>query len=531
MINKYDCCFLSRPRRFGKTLLIKTLEELFLGNHELFEGLWIDTDSDYAFQRHPVLKLSMAYSKIYAKDDLEARIESDLMDAAEIEDVKITANSYGEMLGQFLKGVNKKYGVGGVILIDEYDAPVARHISNRKLAADNREVLHDFYTSIKRNIDFIRFALVTGISRFTMTALDSGPNNFVDISLMPDYAAICGFTISELDELFSDRFKETLDRLKSDNGIDPKANEDTLKAMISEWYDGYSWLGPERVLNPYSILNFFDQSSFDDYWTMLGVPSLLSALVRERPMEFIQPSLDSYTSKQIRKIELGGLDVAPVLFHSGYLTIDGQVFKDVIIDGKPAKVKALSFRIPNREVGGNYQSSFFMQAFDPDNKYFTDFTANLPKALSDKNSSELARLLGILLASITFYQHDTSESYYHSVIHAAFIAAGIDVMSETPGAHGRADMAVFLNDRVRVAIELKYRHANPDEEKDDPAVKAVATKELAASLDDAERQMTEGEYGESLRAISNKVICLALAIRGRTQVAARFVDIQSMPPI
>ncbi|MDR1039015.1 MAG: AAA family ATPase, partial [Deltaproteobacteria bacterium] len=199
MINSYTCCFLSRPRRFGKTLLLDTVDELFRGDRELFEGLWIDTDSSYEFARHPVLRFNMAYPEISTRKDLKYRIERDLRRAAETEDVKIIGPSYDEMLEELLEGLFKKYKVGAVVLIDEYDAPVAGHISDRKLAEDCSNVLHGFYTSLKKNIRFIRFALVTGITRFAMTALDSGPNNFMDISLDPDFSGICGFPVSELE--------------------------------------------------------------------------------------------------------------------------------------------------------------------------------------------------------------------------------------------------------------------------------------------------------------------------------------------
>ncbi|MDR1040055.1 MAG: AAA family ATPase, partial [Deltaproteobacteria bacterium] len=199
MITEYDCCFLSRPRRFGKTLLLDTLDELFQGNSELFEGLWIGAPNEYDFERHPVLRFNMAYAKISTKKDLEDYIEYDLRDAAKIEGVEITSNSYDTMLRELLRGVNEKYKVGAVVLIDEYDAPVAWNISNRTLASDNCDVLHGFYTSLKKNINYIRFAFVTGITRFALTALDSGPNNFTDISLDPDFAGICGFTFPEID--------------------------------------------------------------------------------------------------------------------------------------------------------------------------------------------------------------------------------------------------------------------------------------------------------------------------------------------
>ncbi|MDR1039193.1 MAG: AAA family ATPase, partial [Deltaproteobacteria bacterium] len=365
MIDKYKCCFLSRPRRFGKTLLLDTVDELFSGNSELFEGLWIDTDSSYEFVRHPVLRFSMTYTKISTKDDLEARIETDLRLAAKKEKIELISDSYGEMLVELLDGICDKYGVGAVVLIDEYDAPVAGNISNQRLAADNCKVLHGFYTSLKKGIRHVRFALVTGITRFAMTALDSGPNNFMDISLKSDFSGICGFPVSELESLFGDRFDETLDRLKSRGQIGQGADKEALKAVILKWYDGYNWLGPEHVLNPYSILNFFDDKDLRGYWPLSGHPSHLMALVRERPLEFIQPSVDSLFSQNVRRADLGTLEAVPLLFHSGYLTIDKKELKDTgenDDEGEPILEEAFTFRNPNQEVRALYKSSLFKGA-------------------------------------------------------------------------------------------------------------------------------------------------------------------------
>jgi hypothetical protein len=274
----------------------------------------------------------MAYPALATKQDLINEIVFDLRKATKMEKIKIYAKSFRGILEELLDGLSQKHGVGAVVLIDEYDAPVSWNIFDRKLASDISDVLHGFYSSLKRNLKNIRFALVTGITRFTMTALDSGPNNFMDISLMPDFGGVCGFTVSEFDSLFSaifnrDTVMETLERMKEVGAIGDDADEAALKDMILQWYDGYNGLGPEHVLNPFSILHFFVRKEFDDYWTMLGVPSHLAAFARKNPLEFFLPSLESYTSKQIKKIELGDLAVAPLLFHSGYLVAPEKRFR------------------------------------------------------------------------------------------------------------------------------------------------------------------------------------------------------------
>ncbi|MDR1038772.1 MAG: AAA family ATPase [Deltaproteobacteria bacterium] len=532
MINGPKSRFLSRPRRFGKTLLVDTIEELFLGNRELFKSLWIDLHSDYKFVRHPVLRLNMAYPGLSTKQDLVSEIEWTLRRTAKKDNVDISAISYTGMLEELLDGMSQKYGVGVVVLIDEYDAPVSWNISNIQLASDNSNVLHGFYTSIMRNLRFVRFAFVTCITRFTWTALDSGPNNFMDISLVPEFAGICGFTVSEFESLFAAIFNEntvkgTLKRLKDDGRIGNDADEAELKAMILKWYGGYNWLGPEHILNPYSTLHFFMTKEFDDYWTMLGVPSHLSVIVRDNPQEFFQPDLKSYTAHHIKKSGIGELAVDPVLFHSGYLTIGGEFINDEVIDGEPVKVCGYTLRIPNLEIAKSYCTSIFKSAFDPKLQYFSNFSKYLPLALSDRNSNELTRLLGYLLSSISHFRQESSESYYSSIINTAFIAAGISVISETPGANVRSDMTVSPKDSCNVAIELKYTHAIMAEDDSCPAAQSLAAKDHAAALDKATRQFMRRKYGDSLRTVNTNVICLAISIRGRTQVATRFVDPES----
>ncbi|MDR1039957.1 MAG: ATP-binding protein [Deltaproteobacteria bacterium] len=534
MIGKYKCCFLSRPRRFGKTLLLKTVEELFRGNRELFKGLWIGSKSDYAFDIHPVLRFNMAYAEIYSGNDLVDRIKRELSKAAKLEGVTISANSFDEMLYELLYGLHKMHGVGSVVLIDEYDAPVTRHISDMRLASACRDVLHDFYTALKTNIDYIRFSLVTGITRFAMTSMDSGPNNFKDISLLPEFAGICGFTTGDLELLFKDRFKETLDSLKLNREIAWNAKSEGLKAKILQWYDGYNWLGKKHVLNPYSILNFFDEKQFASYWPLSGQPSHLSALVKANPLEYIQPRLISYTAKEIRKSELATLKAVPVLFHSGYLTIDSVAFEKAGSKENATPEKKYTFRIPNAEVDQDFVAMFFKDAFEPDYEYLSDLTDNLPNALLDKDHIEVVRLFHNLLSSISSEQHAASEQLYHAVLHGSLLAAGFEVQSQGSGARGRSDIALSLNDKIRVVMELKYCNRNMSTGKlaktgtsraeKERAEKSLSDRQLSAALNKGEKAIREKDYAAPYRAARCEVICLALAIRGRDEVAARFIE-------
>ncbi|MDR1037688.1 MAG: ATP-binding protein [Deltaproteobacteria bacterium] len=546
---RFKCCFLSRPRRFGKTLLLGTLEELFQGDRELFRGLWIDK-SGYKFERHPVLFFSMDYTGIKTDDDLILNIKDDLNSFAEDYEITLTKTVYGQMFKQLLKGICKKHGTRVVILVDEYDAPVTDHILDEELAKANRTVLHDFYRSVKSNLRYIHFAFVTGITRFAMTALDSGPNNFKDISLKPKFAGICGFTERDVNKLFRGMFRKTIEILQKDGELGPNAGPDELMALIKKYYDGYNWLGEENILNPFSILNFFEEKSLDMYWPELGCPSHMKALAKKNPLDFIHPSLDSYSVTDVRKTRLSNLQAVPLLFHSGYLTIDRPTVIETIEEGIVIKEKAFIFRFPNQEVSQAYRKRFFDDIFEPKHGYLSNFTRELPNALAKKDSITVARLLSDILTSISFNEHPPeddlvlseqpdrgyeptkTERYYHAIFHTCFLAAGFEVHSQGSSAHGRNDIALYLNNKVRVVIELKYCHAKEMTDDDGYVVKSgveykkaeLKAKEMSAALDKAVNQMRDKDYAGPYRAAGCSVSCLAVAIRNRNQVAVRFFE-------
>ncbi|MDR1038401.1 MAG: ATP-binding protein [Deltaproteobacteria bacterium] len=521
LITKYRCCFLSRPRRFGKTLLLDTIGELFGGNRELFKGLWIDTRKNYNYHHHPVLRFSMAFEDRPDPAYLCDRIEKKLRYFAEREKITLTQDTYGDMLEELLEALSIKHGVGAIVLIDEYDAPVALNITVKEFAEANRDILHHFFSAMKRSKDFIRFSLVTGVTRFAFTAMDSGPNNFVDISLKPEFAGICGFTIKEFYRLFNDRFPRTLAFLKKAGDIKKDADETALLKTIASWYDGYNWLAKQRVMNPFSIISLFDNNLLSNYWPLSGRPTHISKLAAEMPLDYMQPKLDSYLSLEIQTTDLGKISPAPILFHSGYLTIDRRIHLEIPFQDDMVNQEAFIFKIPNREVGISFKAFIFGQIFDRPFAYYQIFTKNLIIALLNKDSQKIADLLHDLLSGITSKQHTAEEKYYHSLFHAAFVGAGIEVLSETGSSDGQADMSLFLENKIRVVIELKYRRSKDSEVEGESERSRRA---LSSALDDAENAIITKDCPGPFRANAKKIICLALAVRGRNEVAARFLD-------
>ncbi|MDR1164779.1 MAG: AAA family ATPase [Deltaproteobacteria bacterium] len=453
--------FLSRPSRFGKTLLLTTIKELFSGNRERFKGLWIDS-SDYDFPERPVLLLSLSMLA-ETPENFKAQLLSKLNDIAVAANVKVNNDFPDLCFGSLIKALYNRYESEVVVLIDEYDAPVTRNMGNLKVAQANAEILHAFFAILKDPdvASKTLLTLVTGITRYALTSMDSGPNHLNDISLDPKYAGLCGFILEEFDPLFGDRMEATLLSLKEAGLIKPSATQDDLRARIYKWYNGYNWGGQTRVLNPFSILNFFDQNRFDSYWIQSGRPAHLTALIRARPMDFLKPKLESYPSKAIRKSALTQLQAVPVLFHSGYLTIDKvtNIPEEDPQTNDTDMVESWSFRLPNKEVASEYNEDCFCAIFNrEDSEDLKTKGKELRTAFLNRDTQKVSSLISDYIKPISYYQKTSGEETFHAHVHLILMAMGFNIDSELLGAKIRLDLRVELPERVYVIIELKYRH-------------------------------------------------------------------------
>jgi hypothetical protein len=533
----FRSCFLSRPRRFGKTLLLDTISELFQQNsRSVFKDLWIgSSEAGYSFPENPVIRLYMNYTDMQSPDELKSSIAFELKRNAKKLGIAITEASYSNILIELLDGLYEQrksiHGnspkSGTVILIDEYDSPITSNINKLDIATANGEVLHNFYSLLKNNINYIRFAMVTGITRFTLASLDSGPSNFIDISLSPEYAGICGFTISEFDTLFGNRMKHTLSAMKKTGRMKPEARTDDLRAKILNWYDGYNWLGQEKILNPYSILNFFKFNKFGSYWPETGTPKHLKSLVQSRPFDYFRTQLKSYQSNGIDKINLAKIEPVPILFHSGYLTID--TCKIVEGTGTDDEDEIYSFIAPNLEVSKNYQFFVLNTIFGQTKNEFLNLGASFREALNNRNSSLFSSNISKLLSNISYFQHynqkETSpeaiiqgEFFYHGLIQMAFLAAGLKPLGEIAGADGRSDIILFLNDNQRAVIEIKYRRDKGQ------VSEAVILETINQGLDEACQSIIEKDYLGPHRLAAEEIIALGLVVYGRNKVGVRFLE-------
>jgi hypothetical protein len=452
--------FLSRPRRFGKTLLQHTFHELFTGNRDRFRGLWID-GSDYTFQRHPVIFHSLAFINTKKSYSLEANIVSDLKEIAKKEKLVIDEISPDMYLSKLIQALYKKYDSTVVVLIDEYDAPVTRNMSILKVAEGNAAVINAYFAALKKPevSPCLRFTFVTGITRYALPSMDSGGNHLNDISLDPEYAGICGFTREEFEALFYDRLETTLSKLINADKMPPTASITDLVAKIYAWYDGYNWGGETRILNPYSILYFFKKQKFDSYWILSGRPGHLTSLIQQKPMDFLQLKLDSYLSEAVKKTDLHDLQIGPVLFHSGYMTLDKETtsLQTNPITGEVSDKTYYSFKLPNSEVADSYSSECFKAIFKV--YYQTDFQTFCNKfleAILARDAQAVSDILIEFFSPIIYQQRLEGEKSFHFLVQVLLSAMGFKVLSEIADCSGRVDLCFELPDQVYLSIEVKY---------------------------------------------------------------------------
>ena len=259
LVRRLGYYFLSRPRRFGKSLLVSTLKELFEGNEELFRGLHIHDRWGWTVS-NPVVRLSFD-SKYSEPGDLESNIKNQLTWLENSADIESSNNIGPERLYDLILSFYNKTGQQVVILVDEYDKPILDVLEDKALAHSNRDYLHGFYSVIKGRADQLRFVFFTGVSMFSKASLFSGLNNLNNISLNPKYATICGYTEADLDTVFAPEL----------DGLD--------RGEIRRWYNGYSWRSENKVYNPFDILLLFDTREFEPYWFETGSPKFLYMLM------------------------------------------------------------------------------------------------------------------------------------------------------------------------------------------------------------------------------------------------------------
>ncbi len=417
--------FLSRPRRFGKSLFLDTLKELFEGSKALFEGLHIHGRHDWS-QRHPVVRLSFGGGSF---KDAEFLIEDVALQLEELEvaaGIEPRAARGPARLRRLLRELHRKTGQRVAVLVDEYDKPILDALETPEVARANRGFLRGLYGVIKDNDAHVRFTFLTGVSKFSKVSLFSDLNNLTDLTLDGRYSAICGYTEEDLDTVFAPELP----------GLD--------RDRIREWYNGYCWLGKEKVYNPYDLLLLFDSREFDAYWFETGTPAFLVETLFRRRVSSVSLDQMMGTAALLSAFDVGKIGTEALLFQTGYLTITAK--ED--LGGK--RLYRLGY--PNREVRQSLNEYLLLHLVQDDARQ-TANSVRLARLLETVDCAGLRELFHAFFASIPYQWYVNNdvadyEGYYASVFYSYFAALGYEITVEDSSGSGRLDMAVRAGGQV-----------------------------------------------------------------------------------
>lgn len=418
--------FLSRPRRFGKSLFLDTLAEAFSANKELFKGLDLYDKWDWSI-KYPVLKISLGGGVIKGANDLDIMLDFLFNQAAKFFDVTLTYPGVREKFAQLIQLLHEKKGQKVVILIDEYDKPILDNVTRPDIASDIRESLKNIYSVIKDYDRHVKFCFLTGVSKFSKVSLFSGLNNLNDITLNPQYSHICGYTEEELEKNFKNRLA----------GVD--------RQKLKEWYNGYNFLGT-KVYNPYDLLLFFDTGQYNNYWFETGTPEFLIKLLIAKKMNISDLKNLSAGDELIGSFDLDSIEPETLLFQTGYLTI--KSFR------QSGTFRSYDLTYPNLEVRSSLTNSILTGLV----KSSADKAKNqnlLFNALEDGQIEDIKSIFQAFFSSIPhdWYRKNQLagyEGYYASIFYCYFVALGLDVIAEDTTNKGQIDLVVKLDKRVYI---------------------------------------------------------------------------------
>ena len=417
--------FLSRPRRFGKSLFLDTLKEVFESNEPLFKGLYIHDRWDWSV-RHPVLRLSFGSGNFKESGYVEATLMEQLAAAERRAGVVSEFATAPGRFSSMLEALHDQAGQPVAVLIDEYDKPILDALEVPEIARANRDFLRGLYAVIKDSDAHIRFTFITGVSKFSKVSLFSGLNNLTDITLDPRYSAICGYTDADLDAVFAPELP----------GLD--------RDQIRDWYNGYRWLGDEKAYNPFDILLLFDKRKFGAYWFETGTPTFLVETLFERRVSSLALSEMEGSDELLSTFDVDDMATEALLFQTGYLTItDAEELGGELL---------YQLGYPNREVRQSLNRSLLRYLVkDPSRQ--TANSVRLYRLLEANDFAGLETLFHAFFASIPYEWYSNNdianyEGYYASVFYSYFAGLGLDIAVEDSSSHGRLDMAVLFNGNV-----------------------------------------------------------------------------------
>jgi hypothetical protein len=485
--------FLSRPRRFGKSLLISILEELYKGNKSLFEGLYIYEKWDWT-QSYPVIRIDWTNIMHGTKEEMERSMSTFLRQEANFHEITLISEYAADCFSEMIGLLHRKTGKKVVVLIDEYDNPILDTMGKPE-ATDVRDWLQTFYKRLKANDGHLKFILLTGITKVAKMSIFSVLNNLRDITLSEEFATICGYTQQELGYCFDEYIEQFRQKLQ--------ITKAKLIDRINYWYDGYSWDGKSFVYNPFSTLLLFAEKEFSNYWFETGTPTFLIDRLKKQNLSktVLEPIVAGIST--FNSYDPGDIEDIPLLFQTGYLTVKEKK----LVGEEPEYVLG----VPNKEVKESLMERLLSAFTNYPASRMSPLAKEMLQQICESDAEGLQNNLRMMLADVPYTLHpaddgaeDANEARYHIIFQVWMTLLGFDIQSEKLTNRGRMD-AVFLQPGLAVVAELKYH----------------ATTQLNTLLDQAITQIREKRYYEPF--LDRKVILLGIAFSGK-EVGCRIVS-------
>ena len=431
-----NCYFLSRPRRFGKSLLISTIKCYYEGKRELFDGLYLST-VEKEWKKHPVLMLDLNTENYNAPQALESKLNLFLTQQETLYGAQLGETTLGTRLEGVIRRAHEQTGLRAVILVDEYDKPMLQAIGNPCLQEDYRNILKGFYGALKSMDEHIQFAMLTGVTKFGKMSVFSGLNNLNDISMASQYSDICGVSGEEL----LTNFPGHIAALAEANGL---TREECI-ARLRENYDGYHFEeNTPGMYNPFSVLNTFYHRKFKDYWFETGTPTYLMELLKRNDCSLERMADSEVTADVLNSVDILETDPIPVIYQSGYLTVKSY----------DSEFNTYTLGFPNREVEQGFMN-YLLPYYSGIRREESGFhIARFVRDVRSGNTEAFLERLQSFFVDTPYELIRDLENHYQNVLFILSRLAGFYVKAEYHTSRGRIDM-VLQTERYTYVMEFK----------------------------------------------------------------------------
>ena len=471
--------FLSRPRRFGKSLVVNTINHLYKGDKHLFDGLYIQSRWDWV--EYPVILLDFnLISSSGTVEELKESLKFRLTETAKRYKITLERKTYTEIFEELIIGLNKKTGKRVVLLVDEYDMPLVSNLTDMPKAEANRAVLREFYKVLKSLDHCIKFMFITGVSRFSKISIFSGLNNVTDITLDPVHNDIVGLTIQDIEKYFDTH----IEYWAAEFGWSREAFLDELRL----WYNGYSWTGKQHLYNPLSTLKLFKSGQFLNYWYDTATPTFLIDMIKKRKMLPIDIENIRISEAELKNFDLENIGLESLLLQTGYLTVknvrfmrsDGSLFYELAYPNNEVRISLIQNLW---SVMDTYRKDSAMVEAD-----------DMRGALETGNKDQFLRILRQIFGRLPFKLRIGQERYYQSLFYMLMTMMGLKMDLERMTSVGIMDSVLELEDKIYI-IEFKYQNGN------------ITLEKLVESALD---QIRDRKYYESYLAENKQIILLGV---------------------